>query len=339
VTQYYDHRTAISRVSSSSSSPSGGDDANRWRWSHSLFHPKGYHHVCPGMLLTALVFCLYVLLESGRHGLHESCPSRCDFLGIIAGTYLLFKTGELPRHRALSCFLFEPLGDLGLFTVLSWFLSISPWVPGATGHQCCGKRKRPPPRSSGILIGNLLAIPIPLLAASVESLREFDTRRSLPSGPFLRFWATFLLSSPSFFCWGCGLLMSSDLLPHGCNHDCDSRLRSEVVPSSKGQRSLGCLEDRNPIDHRHCASPRLLCRRILRNVTEIAVLLSSVVILVCSGPREEFEQARWFLSLLASVVLLALAISTGWRTDSSFLVVAPATFIILSLFKWIESRK
>jgi 4-amino-4-deoxy-L-arabinose transferase-like glycosyltransferase len=80
---------------------------------------------------------------------------------------------------------------------------------------------------------------------------------------------------------------------------------------------------------------------ILRNVTEIAVLLSSVVILVLLGRLiKHSSRLGGFLSLLSSVALLALFIFTGWaKRVHPFWVVVPATVLIISFFTWMEGRK
>jgi len=300
-----------------------------------------------GMLLTALVFCLYVLLGGVVATAYTNLVHLVAiFLGIIAGgLYLLFKTGGIAEvQSALPAFYFEPLGDLGLFTVLSWFfVNLTLGVLAQPVINAAASAKDLHHGRLGILIGNLLAIPIPLLAALCGILArvrypEVASVRALPAllgdlPPFLAIlfllgmWAP-LMSSGSPFLMGATTIAIRGYAVKWFPHLKDKGL---LVASRIATLSITGI----------ALLLGFFVVEILRNVTEIAVLLSSVVILVLFGGLvRNSSKLGGFLSLLASVVLLALAISTGWANRiHPFWVVAPATFIILSLFKWIESRK
>jgi SSS family solute:Na+ symporter len=300
-----------------------------------------------GMLLTALVFCLYVLLGGVVATAYTNLVHLVAiFLGIMAGGYYLLSEvgGIAVMKRSLPAFYFEPLGDLGLFTVLSWFfvnltlgVLAQPVINAAASAKDLHHGRR------GILIGNLLAIPVPLLAALCGILArvrypEVSSVRALPVllgdlPPFLAvlfllgMWAP-LMSSGSPFLMGATTIAIRGYVVKWFPHLIDKGLlmASRVVTLSI--TGLALLLGFFVVE-------------ILRNVTEIAVLLSSVVILVLlGGLSKHSSKLGGFLSLLASGVLLALFISAGWsKRVHPFWVVAPATFIIIRLLTWIEHRK
>jgi SSS family solute:Na+ symporter len=300
-----------------------------------------------GMLLTTLVFCLYVL----RGGVVATAYTNLVhlaiiFLGIMAGGfYLLHQTGGITvMKNALPTFYFEPLGDLGLFTVLSWFLvNLTLGVLAQPVINAAASAKDLHHGRLGILIGNLIAIPVPLIAALCGILArvrypEVASIRALPAllgdlPPLLAFffllgmWAP-LMSSGSSFLMGATTIVIRGYVVKWFPHLKDKGLLIASRIATLSITGLALLLGFFVVE-------------ILRNVTEIAVLLSSVVILVLFGGLiKNSSKLGGFLSLLASLPLVALFISTGWaKRVHPFWVVVPATFIIISFFTWIENRK
>jgi Na+/proline symporter len=80
---------------------------------------------------------------------------------------------------------------------------------------------------------------------------------------------------------------------------------------------------------------------ILRSVTEIAVLLTSVVILVLMGGLlKNPSKGGGILSLVVSLGLLALFLLTGWsKKIHPFWAVSLATLIIMGISTWVERCK
>jgi hypothetical protein len=84
-----------------------------------------------------------------------------------------------------------------------------------------------------------------------------------------------------------------------------------------------------------------LVMEILRNVTEIAVLLTSVVLLVVMGGLLR-RPSRWggCLSLWISLAVLLLFIGLGWkRVLHPFWAVFPVTLFVVSVATWVERRQ
>jgi len=348
VTQYYDHRTA---------SLAGLFQLVFCVWSVTMqivaggailsFILKDTITFAQGMFLTALVFCLYVMLGGVVATAYTNLVHLVTiFLGIMAGgLYLLFKAGGIAEiQSALPAFYFEPLGDLGLFTVLSWFfVTLTLGALAQPVINAAASAKDLQHGRLGILTGNLLAIPVPLLAALcgiIARVRypEVASVRALPAllsdlPPFLAFlfllgmWAP-LMSSGSPFLMGATTIVIRGYVVRWFPHlrDKDLLIASRIATLSI--TGLAILIGFFVVE-------------MLRNTTEIFVLLSSVVILVLLGGLiKNSSKFGGFLSLLISVPLVALFISTGWaKRVHPFWVVVPATVLIISFFTWIEGRK
>ncbi len=122
-----------------------------------------------GMVLTALVFSLYIVLggmvaTAYTNFLHLAMI----FLGILTGgIYLLLDTGGFPTlQSSLPPFYFQPFGNLGFGTLLSWFLvNLTIGVLAQPVINTAASAKDLHHGRMGILLGNLLAIPVPLMAA------------------------------------------------------------------------------------------------------------------------------------------------------------------------------
>jgi|MudIll2142460700_1097286.scaffolds.fasta_scaffold17865_2 SSS family solute:Na+ symporter len=300
-----------------------------------------------GMLLTALVFCFYVLLGGVIATAYTNLVHLVAiFLGIMAGgIYLLTEAGGIAAMKdSLPAFYFEPLGDLGLFTVLSWFfVNLTLGVLAQPVINAAVSAKDLHHGRLGILIGNLLAIPVPLLAALCGILArvrypEVASVRALPAllndlPPFLAFlfllgmWAP-LMSSGSPFLMGAATIAIRGYVVKWFPHLKDKGLLMASRIATLSITGIALLLGFFVVE-------------ILRNVTEIAVLLSSVVILVLLGGLfKNSSKLGGFLSLLISMALLALFIATGWaKRIHPFWVVTPATVIIIGFFTWIEGRK
>jgi uncharacterized membrane protein (UPF0136 family) len=80
---------------------------------------------------------------------------------------------------------------------------------------------------------------------------------------------------------------------------------------------------------------------ILRGITEIAVLLTSVVILVAlGGLLKQPSRQGGLLALLVSLGLLLLFLATGWaKKVHPFWPILLATVLIVGVSTWLERKK
>ena len=300
-----------------------------------------------GMLLTALVFSLYILLGGVVAAAYTNLIHLVTIFSgiIIGGIYLLTGTrGFAVLRSSLPSSYFAPFGDLGFPTLISWFLVnltlgvlAQPVInAGASARDLRHGRL-------GILIGNLLAIPVPLMAAlcgimaryrfpEIESIGALpilltDLPRVLSLLFLLGMWAP-LMSSGSSFLMGATTIAvrgyAVKFLPHLSDRDLLIASRFATLSITAMALVLG-----------------FLVTEIMRTISEIAVLLTSVVILVLVGGILK-KPSRWggFLSLLVSLCLLALFFLTGWiKKFHPFWAVSGATLIIIGISSWIDKKK
>jgi SSS family solute:Na+ symporter len=265
------------------------------------------------------------------------------FLGILTGgIYLLQDAGGWPALQAsLPSFYFEPLGDLGFWTVLSWFLvNLTIGVLAQPVINTAASAKDLRHGRLGILLGNLLAIPVPLIAAlcGIVARHRYPEIQSIQALPMLLgnlpallsllfllgMWAP-LMSSGSPFLMGATTIVVRGYVVKSLPHLSDKKL---LVASRMATLSITAL----------ALALGFFVVEILRSVTEIAVLLTSVVILVLMGGLlKNPSKSGGVLSLIVSIGLLALFLFTGWsKRVHPFWAVSLATVIIMGVSTWLE---
>ena len=308
---------------------------------------KGTVSAPQGMVLTALVFSLYIVLGGVVATAYTNILHLVTiFLGIIAGgIYLLQDTGGWAAlQTSLPSFYFEPFGNLGFWTVLSWFLvNLTIGVLAQPVINAAATAKDLHQGRLGILLGNFLAIPVPLMAAlcgivarhrypEIQSIQALPMLLSdLPAFLSLLFllgmWAP-LMSSGSPFLMGATTIVVRGYVVKSFPHLSDKKL---LVASRIATLSITAL----------ALALGFLVVEILRSVTEIAVLLTSVVILMLMGGLLKNPSKRGgILSLIVSLGLLALFLFTGWsKKIHPFWAVSLATLIIMGISTWVKRYK
>ena len=308
---------------------------------------KGTISFSLGMVLTALVFCLYMVLGGVVATAYTNLIHLITiFLGVMAGGICLWNDlgGLSPVRDSLPAFYFQPFGDLGVWTTLSWFLvNLSLGVLAQPVINAGVSARDLHHGRLGILIGNLLAVPVPCVAAlcgiiaryrypevaSVQSLpillSDFPPVLSLLF--LLGIWAPVMSAGSAF-------LMGATTIA----------IRGYFVPFFPGVSDRGILVASRAATVSMTALALLLgfwVTEILRSVTEIAVLLTSITILVLMGGLL-IRPSKWggFLSLLVSLGILVLFMGLGWKSAvHPFWAVLPATPLVIWVFTWIERKR
>jgi SSS family solute:Na+ symporter len=300
-----------------------------------------------GMILTALVFSLYIVLGGMVATAYTNFVHLATiFLGILTGgIYLLQDAGGWAALRAsLPSFYFAPFGDLGFWTLLSWFLvNLTIGVLAQPVINTAASAKDLRHGRLGILLGNLLAVPVPLMAAlcGIVARYRYPEIPSIKALPMLLgnlpaflsilfllgMWAP-LMSSGSPFLMGATTIVVRGYVVKSFPHLSDSRL---LVASRIATLSITAL----------ALALGFLVVEILRSITEVAVLLTCVVILVLMGGLLKNPSKRGgILSLIVSLGLLALFLFTGWsKKIHPFWAVSLATLVIMGVSTWVERCK
>ena len=300
-----------------------------------------------GMALTALVFCLYNVLGGVVATAYTNLVHLFTiFLGVLAGGIYLLKQGGgvAILQGGLPSYYFEPMGDLGGATVLSWVLvNLTLGVLAQPIINAGASARDPHHGRRGILIGNLLAVPIPVVAAFCGILARYRypdiaSVKALPVllndlPPFLAFlfllgiWAP-LMSSGSPFLMGATTIVIRGYLVKWVSHLSDR----QILMASRGVTlAIGAI----------AFLLGSFVVEILRGITEIAVLLTSVVILVAlGGLLKQPSRQGGLLALLVSLGLLLLFLATGWaKKVHPFWPILLATVLIVGVSTWLERKK
>jgi SSS family solute:Na+ symporter len=307
---------------------------------------KGILSFSQGMILTTVVFSLYLTLGGVVATAYTNFVHLfVVFVGIITGgIYLLHGAGGLQTIRSsLPTSYFQPFGNLGVFTALSWFLvNLSLCVLAQPVINAGASARDLRHGRLGILLGTFLAIPVPLMAASCGLLAkiQYPTISSIQALPVLLsnlppglsslfligMWAP-LMSAGSPFLMGATTIV----------------VRGYVVRVFPGLTDRGLLIA-SRIATISIAGVALMLAffisEILRSITEISVLLSTVVLLVVMGGiLKTPSKAGGFLCMVISPCLLALFLITGWsQAVHPFWAVAPSTLVILLFSTWIARK-
>lgn len=299
-----------------------------------------------GMILTTLVFSLYLVLGGVVAAAYTNLIHLITiFLGIITGgLFLLVDTGGMAVLRTtVPSFYFKPFGDLGPWMVFSWLLvNLTLCVLAQPVINAGASAKSLSHGRLGILIGTLLAIPVPLIAAlcgviakcrypEVASIKALPVLLgNLPSLIALFFllgmWAPLMSAGSSFLMGATTIVIRGYFI--------------RILPQLSDRRILVASRITTLVLAGMALFLSFSVVEILRSVTEIAVLLTSVVILVAmAGILKNPSKKGGFLSLIVSFCFLILSISTGWdKKVHPFWMVFPATLLIMLVSTWIEQK-
>ncbi len=269
-----------------------------------------------GMVLTAAVFTGYNAMGGFVATAYTNLIHIVAiFVGLFAGGAYIFFTTDSLAAMARVPHSFSPFGDLGVTQALSWaFINFTlgvlaqPVINTASSAVDMKSGKR------GIIIGNLLAIPVVIIAAlcGIAAKDLFPHVPSIAALPVLlsltppiisvffliAMWAP-LMSSGSPFLMGATTLAVKGYLAPALKLQGDRKLLalSRLTTIAIGLVSLLLA---------------FFVREILREVTWIAVLLSAIVFIVFLGWGGKRIGSRFaFTSLLGTVIILILSFVTG----------------------------
>ena len=277
---------------------------------------KGAVSYNQGMVLTTVVFTLYNVMGGFVATAYTNLIHICAIVfGIfLGGFYVIFSTGGLKAMGEAGHY-YTVFGDLGISQALSWcFINFTLGILAQPVINTASSAKTPGEGKKGIIIGNLIAIPVVIMAALCGIIAKYrfpgiNSLAALPSlltvvPPFvavfflISMWAP-LMSSGSPFLMGATTLAVKGYLAPAFRIENDRRvlLVSRLTTLAIGGLSLGL---------------GFFVREILREVTWLAVFLSSIVYIVFAGwflPR--IKSGFAFASLLGTVVIVGASFAFG----------------------------
>ncbi len=269
-----------------------------------------------GMVLTTVVFTLYNAMGGFVATAYTNLIHICAIVfGIfLGGLYVIFSTGGL-QAMAQSGHCYALFGDLGVSQALSWaFINFTlgvlaqPVINTASSARTFAEGRR------GIVIGNLIAIPVVVMAAlcGIIAKYRFPEINSLAALPALiaivppwvavffliSMWAP-LMSSGSPFLMGATTLAVKGYVAPLFRIESDRRM---LLASRLTTLAIGALS----------LALGFFVREILREVTWLAVFLSAIVYVVFAGWFARGIKSTFaFAALLGTVVIMALSFVTG----------------------------
>ena len=270
-----------------------------------------------GMLMTTVVFTLYNVLGGFVATAYTNLIHICAIvLGIfLGGLYVVINTDALSQMVSKSHY-FQPFGDLGVTQALGWaYINFTLGVLAQPVINTASSAKTLKEGKKGIIIGNIIAIPVVVMAAlcGIAAKNIFPEIPSISALPILlnivppyiavlfllSMWAP-LMSSGSPFLMGATTLAVKGYIAPFLKIDNDRRLllASRITTLMIGAISLGL---------------GFFVKEILREVTWIAVLLSAIVYIVFSGwVFKGIKSIYAFLSLAGTVLILFFSFIFGF---------------------------
>ncbi len=271
-----------------------------------------------GMVLTALVFTLYNVMGGFTATAYTNLIHiAAIFVGIfVGGIYVIANTGSLTAMSNEGHY-FTIFGDLGPAQALSWaFINFTlgvlaqPVINTASSARTMADGKR------GILIGNILAIPVVVMAAlsGIVARHIFPNIPSLSAMPSLlgllppfvaipfliSMWAP-LMSSGSPFLMGATTLAVKGYIAPGLKITDDRIL---LVVSRLTTLLIGAVS----------LLLGFFVKEILREVTWLAVFLSAIVYTVFLGwTGIKIRSGYAFTTLAGTIVIVLLSFITGFH--------------------------
>jgi len=277
---------------------------------------KGAISYNQGMVLTTVVFTLYNVMGGFVATAYTNLIHICAIVfGIfLGGFYVIFSTGGL-EAMAQGGHYYTPFGDLGLSQALTWaFINFTLGVLAQPVINTASSARTLADGRKGIIIGNLIAIPVVIMAALcgiVAKYRfpEINSLAALPSliaivPPYvavfflISMWAP-LMSSGSPFLMGATTLAVKGYIAPLLNMENDRRI---LLASRLTTLVIGALS----------LTLGFFVREILREVTWLAVFLSAIVYIVFVGWfAKGMKSAFAFAALLGTVVIMAVSFAAG----------------------------
>ncbi len=270
-----------------------------------------------GMLLTAVVFTLYNVMggfvaTAYTNLIHIAAIVVGIFLG---GFYVIFNSAAL-GHMVARAHYFTPFGDLGTLQALSWtYINFTLAVLAQPVINTASSASTLREGKVGIMIGNLIAIPVVVVAAlcGIVAKHVFPDIPSLSALPalldtvppiigvffLLAMWAP-LMSSGSPFLMGATTLAVKGYIGPIFHIESDRRL---LLVSRLTTLAIGLI----------ALLLGFFVKEILREVTWLAVLLSAIVYVVFFGWAKRVASAYAFFSLLGALVIVLLSFLTGFH--------------------------
>ena len=269
-----------------------------------------------GMLLTAIVFTLY----NAAGGFAATAYTNLIHIGAIifgiflGGIYMIVNTGALSR-MAHTAHYFQPFGDLGAAQLLSWaYISITLSILTQPVINAASSARGPREGKIGIITGNLIAIPVVVMAAlcGIVARDAFPHESSLSALPALlqllpvsvgvffliAMWAPLMSAGSPYLMAATTIAVKGYIAPmFSIVSDRKLLIASRLTTVGIGAVSL-CLG--------------FFVRDILKEVTFLAVLLSAIVYVVFFGWLVKRIPGTWaFAALAGTPVILFLYFSLG----------------------------
>ncbi len=271
---------------------------------------KEYLTFGQGMLLTAIVFTLY----NAAGGFVATAYTNLIHIGVIVlgiflgGGYVIATTGALGRMADTSHYM-QPFGDLGAAQSLSWaYISLTLSVLAQPVINAASSARGPREGKIGIIAGNLIAIPVVVMAAlcGIVAKAAFPSEPSLSALPallelvppgigiifLLAMWAP-LMSAGSPYLMAATTIAVKGYLAPALGISSDRRL---VVASRATTIGIGLVS----------LLLGFFVRDILKEVTFLAVLLTAIVYIVFFGWIIKRVPGKWAFAALAGTPVILL---------------------------------
>jgi len=270
---------------------------------------KGQISFKEGMVLTTVVFTLYNVMGGFVATAYTNLIHICAIIiGIfLGGFYVIFNTGALSQ-MANHTFYFQPFGDLGITQALSWaYINFTLGVLAQPVINTASSAKTIQEGKKGIMIGNLISIPVVAMAALCGIVAKYvfpdiPSLAALPAlleivPPFvsvfflISMWAPLMSSGSPFLMGATTLAIKGYVAPiFKINNDRSLLFASRITTLIIGTISLFL---------------GFFVKEILREVTWIAVLLSAIVYIVFIGwIGKRIDSIFAYVSLIGTITIL-----------------------------------
>lgn len=269
-----------------------------------------------GMVLTTVVFTLYNVMGGFVATAYTNLIHICAIVfGIfLGGFYVIFSTGGL-QAMAGGGHYYTAFGDLGVSQALSWaFINFTLGVLAQPVINTASSAKTLREGKKGIVIGNIIAIPVVIMAALCGIIAKYrfpgiSSLAALPSlisivPPFvavfflISMWAPLMSSGSPFLMGATTLAVKGYIAPfYRMENDRKILLVSRFTTLAIGGLSLVL---------------GFFVREILREVTWLAVFLSVIVYIVFAGWFTRGMKSSYaFAALLGTVIIMGLSFLLG----------------------------
>ena len=270
---------------------------------------KGQISFKEGMVLTTVVFTLYNVMGGFVATAYTNLIHICAIIiGIfLGGFYVIFNTGALSQ-MANHTFYFQPFGDLGITQALSWaYINFTLGVLAQPVINTASSAKTIQEGKKGIMIGNLISIPVVAMAALCGIVAKYvfpdiPSLAALPAlleivPPFvsvfflISMWAPLMSSGSPFLMGATTLAIKGYVAPiFKINNDRSLLFASRITTLIIGTISLFL---------------GFFVKEILREVTWIAVLLIAIVYIVFIGwIGKRIDSIFAYVSLIGTITIL-----------------------------------